>query len=497
MSAGDVARSQRVLDKIGAKLGLTPSGKEWVIAAIDPYHDTPVNCCGFPDNNEAASVVQVVKLSQALVVPSSASTGNWDCHIHQFPWMEGGRGVGGNFSQTTNGNQITGHGVFLFGSSTVTPSPIGASTNLWGGLVVDAVASGVPTFQYTDPGTPSAPFQVQLAPYLTGEYRIIAMGFEVINTTSELNIQGLVTVYRQPTANIDSAKSLLVTSGPILSSGGTISTTNFGFPDVLLTNTPPATPGEALLLDGSKQWKAKEGCYVVPTMNSSENPTGQNSTSPVLHISPLDVSSNGFTWIYVTPSDGSTNVYPAAFQPTAITGNPADTPNVFNLVPLPTGGVWLQPFNGAGAYFTGLSNSTTLQVNAIYYIERFPTQQDSDLVVLARESCRGDSIALDLYSEIVKEMPVGVPQRMNGMGEWFADAVSSAADFISPVLSAIPLPMAQTVGAGIKMAGNVAKSLGSKKEAPGQTYSSNGSNVSASGAKKPMAMPAMKKKKKG
>jgi hypothetical protein len=494
MSASDVARSQRVLDKVGARLGLSPAGKEWVIAAIDPYHDTPINCCGYPDNNEAASVVQVVKLSAALVVPAAAGSGNWDCHIHQFPWMEGGFGAAGNFSQTTNGNQITGTGVFLLGNSITTPTGVSPSSTLWGGMVVDSVASGANTFQYNDLGTSIAPFQTQLKPYLTGEYRVVAMGFEVINTTAELNVQGLATVYRQPVANLDSAKSTLVTSGPILSSGGTISTTNFGYPDLLLTNTPPATPGEALLLDGSKQWKAKDGCYVVSTFNSSENPPGANATTPVLHLSALDSVSAQIGWLYVTPSNNGGQVYPAPFQPSPINGNPAATPNVFNMVPLPTGGVWFQPFNGSGVIFSGLSNSSTLQLNAIYYIERFPTQQDSDLVVLARESCRGDSIALDLYSEIVKEMPVGVPQRMNGMGEWFADAVSSAADFISPVLSAIPLPMAQTVGAGIKMAGNVAKSLGSKKEAPGQTYSSTGSNVSAKGAKPKVAMPAKKKK---
>jgi len=496
MSASDLARSERVLDKIGAKLGLTPSGKEWVIAAVDPYHDTPLNCCGYPDNNEAASVVQVVKLSTALVVPSEASTGNWDCHIHSFPWMEGGKGVGGNFALTTNGNQITGTGTFLLGGSVTTPTSVTGSNTLWGGLVVDSVASGANTFQYLDLGTPLAPFQAQLAPYLTGEYRIVSMGFEVINTTSELNIQGLVTVYRQPTSNIDSAKSTLITSGPLLSGGGTISTINYGWPDLLLSNTPPATPGEALLLDGSKQWKAKDGCYVVSTFNSSENPPGANSTSPVLHLSNLDASVQnlGVNWVYVTPSVSSGNP-PAAFQPSQVTGNPADTPNVFVTALLPTGGVWLQPFNGAGAYFTGLSNSTTLQLNAIYYIERFPTQQDHDLVVLARNSCRGDAIALDLYSEIVKEMPVGVPQRMNGMGEWFADAVSSAADFISPVLSAIPLPMAQTIGAGVKMAGGVAKSLGSKKESPGQTYSATGSNVSAKGTSKGKVAKPTKKKK--
>jgi len=493
MSTSDVARSQRVLDKIGAKLGLTPSGKEWLIAAVDPYHDAPINCCGYPDNNEAASVVQVVKLSQALVAPSQAGSGNWDCHIHQFPWMEGGAGMGGNFAQTTNGNQITGTGSFLFGNSVVTPSQVGPSNSTWGGMVVDSVASGALTYQYAELGTSSSPFQVQLAPYLTGEYRIVGMGFEVINTTAELNVQGLVTCYRQPVSNLDSAKSTLVCSGPITSGGSANVTTAFAYPDLLLTNTPPATPGEALLLEGSKQWKAKDGCYVVSTFNSSENPPGANATSPVLHLSQLDPNvAGGINWVYVTPRNAS---IPVAFQPTVITGNPAVTPNNFFLTLLPTGGVWFQPFNGAGAYFTGLSNSTTLQLNAIYYIERFPTQQDSDLVVLARNSCRGDAIALDLYSEIVKEMPVGVPQRMNGMGEWFADAVSSAADFISPVLSAIPLPMAQTIGSGIKMAGGLAKSLGSKKDAPGQTYSPTGSNVSGKGgAPKPVAKPAKKKK---
>jgi len=139
-------------------------------------------------------------------------------------------------------------------------------------------------------------------------------------------------------------------------------------------------------------------------------------------------------------------------------------------------------------------------LNATYYIERFPSQQDSSLVVLARNSCHGDHIALDLYSEIIKEMPVGVPQRMNGMGEWFADAVSSATDFIAPVLSAIPIPMAQTVGAGMKMVGNVAKNY-NKSESVGSTYTPSGSLPKkivevVKKKKKPVVLPLAKAKTK-
>jgi len=386
--------------------------------------------------------------------------------------------------------------VFLFGSSVTTPTPVAASTNKWGGLVVDATASGVATFKYDDAGTSVQPFLTSLAPYLSGEYRVIAMGFEVINTTSELNVQGLVTVYRQPTPALDSAKSVLATSGAYDSGGSpTVHNLQFGYPDVLKCNTPPSTPGEALLLDGSKQWKAKEGCYCVATMNSSENPAGGNTATPILHVSSQDntAASAGVAWIYVRPSAS----LPSPFQGITVSVPQITPTDQTSIVTYPTGGVEMQPFNQFGALFTGLSNSTTLQVNATYYIERFPTQQDSDLVVLARNSCHGDSVAKDLYSEIVKEMPVGVPQRMNGMGEWFADAVSSAADFISPVLSAIPLPMAQTIGSGIKMAGGLAKSMGSKKDAVGQTYSPNGNNVSGKQPpvkKKPVAQPAKKKK---
>jgi len=194
---------------------------------------------------------------------------------------------------------------------------------------------------------------------------------------------------------------------------------------------------------------------------------------------------NGVAWVMGRTAG---NGIPNAFQYTP-------TGSTIGFLPLSFGASDFQNFNHAGAYFTGLSYETTLQLNVIYYIERFPSQQDSDLVVLARHSCRQDCVALDLYSEIVREMPVGVPQRMNGLGEWFADAVSSAADYISPVLGAIPHPVAQAASMAVKTGGNIAKSLMAKKESPGLTYSAQGANVSASGNGKGVVRTTQKKKK--
>jgi len=261
----------------------------------------------------------------------------------------------------------------------------------------------------------------------------------------------------------------------------------FGYPSVLNTNTPPALLSEALLLDGSKQWKAKEGCYVVSTLNSDELPAGANSVNPIMHKSVNDTTTT-YPWLVQIPHGGGNSAYtqlPFTISPTSYT-----------ISLLSAGNAQFQSFNHSGAFFSGLSNTTTLTVNAIYYIERFPSQQDSDLVVLARQSCRDDPIARELYSEIIREMPVGVPQRMNGLGEWFGDAVSSAMDFIAPVASAIPLPFAQTLGAGMKVVGNIAKSIGTKKESVGQTYAPTGSNVSAGKPKAKIVVMASKKKKK-
>jgi len=489
MSSSDVLRSQRVLDKIGGRLGITEAGKQWLLAAVDPFHDTPLDVRGYPDVNEASSVLQVVKFSAPISAPTGLATdATWDCHIHSFPWEQNCQLIGGNFGTSNNGTPSGGYGPFLIGNNNVTPQAGGSFTlgaPGFGGLAYDSVPSGDVTFDYAAAfGLATVPFENQLRPYMNGEFRIIAKGFEVINTTSELNIQGLVTTYRQPCEPIDSAKATPVIDNQT-SNGGVYTA---GFVDLVSTAMPPVNVAEALLLDGSKQWKAKEGCYVVPTLCDDQLTPGLNSTASVLKLSNSDPNRGtpptaGYGWAITIPTQGSfpgNNFWYPAASGTGVTSIPWR--------PWPAGSNWMQNFNHAGAYFTGLSFSTTLQLQVIYYIERFPTQQDSDLVVLARHSCREDCVARELYSEIIREMPTGVPQKFNSFGEWFNDAVSAAADFVSPVLSAIPHPYAQGAAAAVNTAKGISKAIMGKKEAPGQTYSAQGANVSSTAPKKKKVM---------
>jgi len=444
MSMSDVSRSERVLNAIGSRIGLTECGRDWLIAACDPYHDKPLNICGYPDVNEAASVTQVVKLSAQISAPAGVST-NWDCHFHQLPWLAGVTSGG-----PTQLKAVQDNTTFL---AIQNDAPSGSA---WSGLIVDSVTAGSPTFYYANT-TITTPFATQLFPYLTGEYRVIAMGFEVINTTSELNVQGLVTTYRYPMQDLDSASTIPALA---LNQGSGPSSNTIGFPSVLNTTAPPSTAGQALLLADSRQWKAKDGCYVVSTLNSDEIPTGPNNVMLKLAMNQQDpIALAGFQAI----------TSPAASTPINI---PPTTPTnsiAFLLSP----NTDLTKFNHSGAYFQGLSNSTTLQVNVIYIVERFPTFLETDLVVLAKHSCRYDAAALELYSEVIRQMPVGVPQKMNGLGEWFSDAVSAASDFISPVLSAIPHPMAQGASAALKGVAGVTKKIMGSEVAPGKVYQAN------------------------
>jgi len=123
--------------------------------------------------------------------------------------------------------------------------------------------------------------------------------------------------------------------------------------------------------------------------------------------------------------------------------------------------------------------------------------------VLAKPSCRADDAAIEMYSEVIRQMPVGVPQKMNGLGEWFSDAVSAASDFISPVLSAIPHPVAQGASMALKGGAGVLKKVMGSEVSPGQIYSPQPQLVRApkqvvvvkTKKKAPVAKKAGKKKK--
>jgi len=275
----------------------------------------------------------------------------------------------------------------------------------------------------------SAIFPLTVDPSLTiGDFRIIAKGFEVYNVTAELYQSGTVTVFETPLDSYDTAQAFTLQN-----SGATITT-----PVSALFNPGwPSNASQAFSLVNSKQWKAKDGCYVTGRINVTEIPieNGLNFTNPC--------------YTFGSPGTAFTSLVPAA-----------DTAGG-NGVP---SALW-ENFNLTGAFFTGLAYQTSLTVNYLVIIENHPSSQGDSIYSLAKPPPCRDDIALSMYTCILREMPIGVPVSENGFGDWFADAVSTVADYVSPVLSAIPHPGTMAAGAALRAAGNVGKVYGTNPTA--------------------------------
>lgn len=462
---------------------LTDSGKRWLTEVMDPFHDEKLVLTGYPDTNVAGSVVQVIRKSLQLSVPGAVGAGNWDCNICMFNSEHTDVQPQTAFGQATNSpwNNLA---IWQTTSSGVVPYPAE-------GIVAYSAVAGAQTFGSNSASTGNSQVvaSTDATPYLAQNARVIAKGFEVVNTTADINKQGLVTCYRQPMPDVDNLSTVCYNSNTTLAdentdpsvrklveqytralqavrdlsvsdcakkgcadcsdiriaSSGTmrrlfcvecraicehtrkamleeVEKMRAGLPVIAgwistyFAPAPPGTLAQALLLPDAQQWAARDGVYVIAPMNNMNNPART--------LRPLVV-----TTLEGEPSDGNQGlavISPAPVQASANTQ-----------VVIPKSQSHISPFDMVGAYFTGLSNTTTLQVNAVWYIEIFPTPWDSILAPLASKSPGFDPMAHEIYGRAMGQLPTAVPQGMNPMGEWFKNVLDVVRDVAVPVGRAV------------------------------------------------------------
>jgi len=411
-------RAEKILDRLGNRLGLSDQGKQWLIAALDPFHDNPLDCTGYPDGAVSPCVTRTQKYTQTLGAPPGDTTANWDALILDTPhpallrmYATQMSGIAGG--QPVNNLYSTATQAMPFGGLWCVTAPAGSNFDL------ASVAAGLTAGTYQL-------FPLVIDPSLTvGDFRIIAKGFEVHNVTAELYKGGTVTVFESPVDSYETSQAF-----GMYNTGSSAAGANA---DVLVCPQWPASSTSAYSLVNSKQWEAKDGCYVTGRLQQTEIPieNGLNFCTPFYYF-------------------GESTSAP-------VTGGAQTVSNDvgFGAHGGMTPVLW-ETYNFTGAYFTGLANQTALTVNYLVILENHPSIYDQAIYSLAKPPPCRDDIALSMYSCILREMPVGVPVAMNGFGDWFADAVSNVADYVSPVLSAIPLPGTMAAGAALRAAGNVA-----------------------------------------
>jgi len=207
-----VPRNDKIFNAIAARSGLTRCGTQWCRQALDPFHDSFLkDPCGYPDTNGDASIVQVVKQSYNIAAP--ITSGNWDCNVVMMPWVN-------PIVMTASTNNGANGATPLNYLTQANPSTSGDITV--GGIQVISAASGT-ACDITEPSvaaTYSNTSNTIPATYLAGNGRVVAMAMEIVNTTSELNKQGLVTMYRIPVPQNDDCPTMYLNNNA--ASGDTV-----------------------------------------------------------------------------------------------------------------------------------------------------------------------------------------------------------------------------------------------------------------------------------
>jgi len=405
-TGGKITRGEKILQRFVNEGKISDCGKDWMLSALDPFHDHQLkNLKGWPDVQTGASVVRLIKQSMSVTAPAG-TVGNWDCHIVQWPWL-------------TASNTFTGAGNYAsmnrLGQNIMLPTALPVPNAAVGGLQAYFVPAGANLDIRQPLGGTQGIGILEVDPSFTkGVTRLIGMGFEVHNTTSQLNVQGSVIGYRQ-----------MSNENQLLQWVEENATTFCGFSGPLV-RYPPVNSASALLLAGSRQWEAKDGIYSVAAFHSTENPA-----TLIAPIAPV------ITAVAVDDLEGTF----AVSNVNAPFPGPADA-NGYAAMP----SFRVHNVHQSGAIFSGLSPQTTLTINWNVYLETFPATDDLEILPLATPSAEFDPEVLDLYSRVSTDLPVAVPVSENGLGDWFYDAALSAARYIGPALSMAPHPILKGVG---------------------------------------------------
>jgi hypothetical protein len=385
---------------------------------LDPFHDTQLNSLsGWADANTAPSIVRCVKQTQ--VITQTALTTPWDLHICNWEWV----------NATPFASAIQPRNNDILGTSTMTPASLTTTNLVLGGVQAWVKSAGTSLNVCTDPAEATLDLG---SSFVKGASRIVGVGFEAVDVTPEIYKGGQVGVYRltEPSYVPDN-----------FSYGAYVDCS------AKIVRPPPANFAQLMLIPGSRQWAAKDGCYVPVPFKSEDNPALLPS-----YLQPL-VEFDGTVEDNITSSASGYNG-----QNTSLLANPACI-NLRGTAQWPAQDVlsvpamqWA-PIHQCGALFSGLQPNAAIALTVIYYVEEFPGLAQQDLLTLANPSPDYDYVAMKVMSSCFKTLPVGVPAGMNGLGDWFALAVRAAGKIIAPIAMAAGQPaIAALAGAGASFA---------------------------------------------
>lgn len=368
-------------------MSCTKHGRDWLTAALDPFHDGQLELAGLPDVNGSNSFVTCLKSSQVFSAPAG-TTGDWSMHVFVSP-----------VTSLASYCSYTVQSV----SQAFPGAPFQYTFQLSGAGTQGSVGPiNVTTYNVASAGGNYLPFggggTQPLTNFPFGENsgtpcRLIAAGFEVTDVTPVLYQQGTATAYRFPYTKAEFADRVT------FSNNGAPAITEDTLAQQVQSNC--ATSATAMAIPDSIQYAARFGAYYVAKFGSFDA------------IHPY-TSVNNNTYYQI-----ANNSQYAPVVGSAIIALQGMTPNR-----LCNGGVFFEGLNFANG---------ALRVTTRLYYEYFPSVTTDPLLTLSTPSADYDSCALQMYSESIKHLPVCVKVGENSAGEWFkrvAKAVVGAATML-------------------------------------------------------------------
>jgi len=417
--------------------GGTVAGAQWAAQTLDPFHDCPLPlAAGFPDGSGMDSINQTIKKQVTIPKSGNIATPKWDCHIILFPWI--------TTYPVSTGATLEAPSIGVTTQPMVSFYMQAANFFVWSALTAIQCPAGEDPIVnlFANNGHNSYTLLEPDSSFIQGSFRLQSQAFEVRSVGADLFKSGTCVMWRLPTP--DKCTSVVghefpfnSNSPPSLVSGGQF------FPALVLDGFP-SNEAAAVIYPDSVTGLARDGCYVVAKMNTLKPSISDDmGVCPLMRFpdvaSSLSITAGPFTNL-------STPV--AAIGPTylaSIISFAGSAPLTFSspYVTFPSS------FDMCGAMFLGLNDTDVLTITVKWVLQRYPSDKETDLVVLAKTSPEEDNFAVKCYSAAISDVPVGVPVRMNSMGDWFRDAIGAVADVVSenPVFKASPIGRVASIAA--------------------------------------------------
>lgn len=414
---------------------LSEAGRQWLTCALDPFHDSKLSVSGLPDAECGRTVCQL-KQNQFQLTAPAGTVGTWDAVVFNTRLDSNITAYLGKMLEWNYTRNIADPATYLSYASksvmSICPSVAGIGLGTLNAFTWTSSNPGRAFFPST--GFTAPDYAGYVSPNIGSatsvrtsgaRYRVIGMGWEIVNTTPAISAGGTATCVRVPSRTETINGRVLKDVGVSAFSAATSVADSSADKPVATIDFPPAFLGDALE-QGAKSWQAADGAYVVNQLDLNDCKMTATTSRPVCVMADRDIAA-------------ANSVSYGAFQYNCY-GTLTDVYDSAQNCVFPTEEGIQTHFNASDAcavYLTGLPLATTLTVTLRVFVEIEPRSNDDALRALA--PLAGTSPCIDLralshYQAACRNFPPAVKVGDNESGDWW-ELCKDLLQYAAPVVA--------------------------------------------------------------